>query len=210
MNIPIKLGAIIGCLIVVSGVSGYIIGTDMPYTVSSVPNFQITGNGSTDVGVPVHLGIRYDSIPPGKPSGYMWFADGNISIGSNMTAVFNNPGKYQITLRISMENNKTQRNEYANEIVNPNPSIKAFADPTNVTIGQNIHFTSLASNGTGPYSFSWYYDAQVSQMFVSGVPMGQGANITYAFKSSGRYPVSVVAYDHFGELATNMVYVNVS
>lgn len=203
-NIPLKFATAIGILIiVVAGLVGFTLGNGGIYTGPSVPNFQIVGNGTTDANVSVHFTVRYDSIPPGTPS-FMWFVNGNISTNSTYSTTFPHGGTYQIELRISMENNNTKKVEFASENVHPDPTVKAYANLTQVNTTQSVSFHPIATNGTGNFSYLWTASINGYTYFSS-----TKENYSQVFPYTGTWAIKVKATDKFGEYATYTVYVKV-
>ena len=148
------LTIIAGLTVLVSGTAGFAVVTGAIYIGPSVPGFNITGNGTTDVGVPVYLGVTLDSTPASSPY-YLWFANGKTGTGEYFSVSFSSPGTYKISLQVSMDNNHTKKTEYATEVVNRDPSVSISENKNTIDAGQYISFTSSVSGGTGPYSYSW-------------------------------------------------------
>lgn len=159
MDIPRKTLSIVIAVLAVSvaGASvGYSIDSGIIYLGPSIPNFNVTGNGSTDVGVPVHLSISLDKAPASKLY-YIWYANGRAGYNSGYTTEFNSPGIYNISLKVSMSNNHTSVSRSIREIVNPQPTITISENKNTIDAGQSISFSSRVSGGTGHYTYSWSF-----------------------------------------------------
>ena len=119
MEISKKLLAIVAVVVITaSGSVGYAVVSGAIYLGPKVPGFNITGIGTTDVGVSVQFGVSFDSAPASTPN-YLWFANGQSGTGEYFTMSFVSPGVHNISLQVSMSNNHTKRIEYAIETVNP-------------------------------------------------------------------------------------------
>ena len=200
-SIPTKIAAIVGVLIIVTvGVIGYEAGTSNLFKGNSVPALQIMGNGTTDAGNTVHLWVRFGSIPPSIPF-YMWFVNGNYSIGNTLNQQFGNSGNYTITLRVSFENNKTQVTDYAKETVNPALSASASISNTSVKSGQKIYLNSTVKNGTPPYKFQW----SISNIYYSGTTPttsfanSSAQNTTLIITGTGMFTIDYTVTDSIGD-----------
>ena len=159
MMLSRKLLTIIAAIIIsTSGGVGYAVASGVIYLGPNVPGFNITGNGSTDAGMNVHLSVSFDSAPAAAPY-YLWFANGKSGTGENFTVAFSSPGIYEISLQISMSNNHTKATEYAKENVNPDPTVKISENESTIDAGQSISFSSTVSGGTGQFTYCWYAPA---------------------------------------------------
>ena len=78
-SVSIKTASVIGVLLLlVGGISGYVVSTLTSSLDSNSNSFEIIGNGTTDVGVMLTFSAKFNAIPAGIPS-YMWFVNGNYS-----------------------------------------------------------------------------------------------------------------------------------
>lgn len=164
MNITKKmLNVIIAVLVVsVAGVSvGYSINSGVIYLGPPIPGFNVTGNGTTDAGIPVYLSVTLDKSPSSKLY-YVWFANGKAGYGSHFETSFSSPGTYNISLKISMSDNHTSVKRIIKETVNPVPTITISENKNVIDAGQKITFTSTVRGGTGSYSYSWSYNPGAS------------------------------------------------
>lgn len=139
---------------VVGSSVAYSIGSGIIYLGPSIPSFNVTGNGTTDVGIPIHLSISLDKAPASKLS-YLWYANGKASYSSDFTTEYSSPGNYTISLKVSMSSNHTSVSREIKEIVNPQPTITISENKNTIDAGQEISFTSKVTGGTGPYQYSW-------------------------------------------------------
>lgn len=57
------LAIIAGIVIASSGTLGYAVASGGIYLGPSIPRVTITGNGTTDVGMPVHFGVSVNGTP---------------------------------------------------------------------------------------------------------------------------------------------------
>lgn len=133
---------------------GYSIESGTIYLGPKIPDFKVTGNGTTDVGIPVNLGIKLNSSPASKLY-YVWYSNGVSGYDSQYTTSFNTPGVYNISLKVSMSNNHTHVTRIIREVVNPLPTISISENKNIIDYGQSISFTSRVSGGTGTYHYSW-------------------------------------------------------
>ena len=196
-SVSIKTASIIGVLLLlVGGISGYVVSTLTSSLDSNSNSFEIIGNGTTDVGVMLTFSAKFNSIPAGIPS-YMWFVNGNYSTSNVLSYSFSSPGKYKIELRISFNNNKTYGIATAKEIVNPALSAQASASKTQILSGQTVYLNSTVVNGTAPYKFSWslfFYPG--SGDYISDVFGNASAqNTTLIINGTGMYYITYKVTD---------------
>lgn len=155
MSKPINIViAVLVVAVAASAAVGYSVESGAIYLGPKIPNFKVTGNGTTDVGIPVRLGIKLNSSPASKLY-YIWYANGNAGYHSQYSTTFNTPGVYNISLKVSMSNNHTQVTRIIKEVVNPLPSISISENKNVIDSGQNITFTSIVTGGTGKYYYTW-------------------------------------------------------
>jgi ribosomal protein L32 len=74
-------------------------------------------------------------------------------------------------------------------------SATAAANPTSVTLGQQVNFTSFPNNGYSPYTFSWSFGGACTPSCPSTALQNPVVNYTYA----GTYPTYVIVTDTIGE-----------
>ena len=196
-SVSIKTASIIGVLLLlVGGISGYVVSTLTSSLDSNSNSFEIIGNGTTDVGVILTFSAKFNTIPAGIPS-YMWFVNGNYSTSNVLSYSFSSPGKYKIELRISFNNNKTYGIATAKEIVNPALSAQASASKTQILSGQTVYLNSTVVNGTAPYKFSWslfFYPG--SGDYISDVFGNASAqNTTLVINGTGMYYITYKVTD---------------
>ena len=196
-SVSIKTASIIGVLLLlVGGISGYVVSTLTSSLDSNSNSFEIIGNGTTDVGVMLTFSAKFNSIPAGIPS-YMWFVNGNYSTSNVLSYSFSSPGEYKIELRISFNNNKTYGIATAKEIVNPALSAQASASKTQILSGQTVYLNSTVVNGTAPYKFSWslfFYPG--SGDYISDVFGNASAqNTTLIINGTGMYYITYKVTD---------------
>ena len=196
-SVSIKTASIIGVLLLlVGGISGYVVSTLTSSLESNNNSFDIIGNGTTDVGVMLTFSAKFNVIPAGIPS-YMWFVNGNYSTSKVLSYAFSSPGEYKIELRISFNNNKTYGIATAKEIVNPALSAQASANKTQILSGQTVYLNSTVVNGTAPYKFSWslfYYPG--SGDYISDVFGNASAqNTTLVINGTGIYYITYKVTD---------------
>lgn len=137
-----------------SAAVGYSIESGAIYLGPKIPDFKVTGNGTTDVGIPVNLGIKLNSSPASQLY-YVWYANGLAGYHSQYSTTFNSPGVYNISLKVSMSYNHTHVTKVIREVVNPLPSISISENKNVIDSGQSITFTSKVSGGTGSYHYNW-------------------------------------------------------
>ena len=196
-SVSIKTASIIGVLLLlVGGISGYVVSTLTSSLDSNSNSFEIIGNGTTDVGVMLTFSAKFSVIPAGIPS-YMWFVNGNYSTSKVLSYAFSSPGEYKIELRISFNNNKTYGIATAKEIVNPALSAQASASKTQILSGQTVYLNSTVVNGTAPYKFSWslfFYPG--SGDYISDVFGNASAqNTTLVINGTGMYYITYKVTD---------------
>ena len=196
-SVSIKTASVIGVLLLlVGGISGYVVSTLTSSLDSNSNSFEIIGNGTTDVGVMLTFSAKFNVIPAGIPS-YMWFVNGNYSTSKVLSYAFSSPGEYKIELRISFNNNKTYGIATAKEIVNPALSAQASASKTQILSGQTVYLNSTVVNGTAPYNFSWslfYYPG--SGDYSSDVYENASAqNTTLVINGTGIYYITYKVTD---------------
>ena len=196
-SVSIKTASIIGVLLLlVGGISGYVVSTLTSSLESNNNSFDIIGNGTTDVGVMLTFSAKFNVIPAGIPS-YMWFVNGNYSTSKVLSYAFSSPGEYKIELRISFNNNKTYGIATAKEIVNPALSAQASASKTQILSGQTVYLNSTVVNGTAPYKFSWslfFYPG--SGDYISDVFGNASAqNTTLIINGTGMYYITYKVTD---------------
>lgn len=194
MMLSRKLLTIIAVIVIsTSGGLSYAVASGVIYLGPNVPGFNITGNGSTDVGIAVNLSVKLDSAPVSALS-YLWFANGKSGTSENFVVTFNSPGSYNISLQISMSNNHTKRTEYAKEVVNSDPTVTISENKNTIDAGQNITFSSSIKGGTGPYTYAWSFDLSlnksnptVSLSPIPPPPFPGGSGIQLAVEDAAGY-----------------------
>lgn len=160
--ISTKFIVVIASIILVAGGSaGYAVATGAIYLGPSVPDFNVTGNGTTDIGVPVFLTVKLDSSPSSTPY-YLWYANGKTGTAQHFNVTFGKSGIYNISLKISMSNNHTERTKIFKEIVNSDPVVAISENKNVIDAGQNISFSSIVKGGTAPYSYCWTFPGSSS------------------------------------------------
>jgi hypothetical protein len=218
-----KLLAIIAAIVITTSGVGYAVASGAIYLGPKVPGFNITGIGTTDVGVSVHFGVSFSSAPASTPY-YLWFANGQSGTGEYFTMSFSSPGIHNISLQVSMSNNHTKRIEYAIETVNPDPTVKISENKNTIDAGQNISFSSSVSGGTGPFTYSWFAPANnpfgnLTQFYDNSDPNVQlysdigGINLVVTdaagFSVSSNVLSPVINTDPFVTASSNTTYTDV-
>jgi hypothetical protein len=155
------LAIIAGVVIIASGTMGYAIASGAIYLGPSIPKITITGNGTTDVGMGVIFGISVNGTPA-YPLYFYWSSGHKAGTGTSFSTSFASPGIYNVSLLVSMDNNRTKTTVTAREVVNPDPTVTISENKNLIDAGQSISFTSSVSGGTAPYSYSWTYPGSSS------------------------------------------------
>lgn len=147
---------IAGIVIASSGTLGYAVASGGIYLGPSIPRVTMTGNGTTDVGMPVHFGVSVNGTPA-YPLYFYWSSGHKAGVGTKFSTSFASPGTYNVSLVVSMDSNHTKTTVTAKEVVNSDPTVTISENRSLIDCGQYISFTSSVSGGTAPYSYSWTY-----------------------------------------------------
>jgi peptidoglycan/xylan/chitin deacetylase (PgdA/CDA1 family) len=127
-------------------------------TVYAHPTVTITPNSAK-----MHVGESQtlsSSISNGYPPyTYQWFSNNSAipnETNPTLNYVPNQPGTYNIYLRITDHANYQAKSNTATITVYSQPSATIIPSAANITPNSTQRFTSTASGGSTPYSYQWY------------------------------------------------------
>jgi PKD repeat protein len=162
-----------------------------------LPSLPVASAGPDRTVIP-QLRVLFDgsaSTPgDGKIVEYTWgFSDGSVVNGRRVSRVFNQPGKYLVTLRVT-NNTKRYCNRSSDQIiVNVNAAPVAEAGPYVIaSVGETIQFDGSLSYDTDGKLQSYVWS------LGDGTPPKTGMSIEHTYPKPGRYPVSLTVTDDAG------------
>jgi len=118
---------------------------------------------------------------------YYWnFGDGSKSEGTNVSYIFENPGKFVVTLIVSFADGKSIA-ETDTIIVHPSPKLK-YTDSNNqhVSIANPVQMNIESENSN---EFIWW---------ANNTPVSVLKTANLVFQEVGKYHISLVASNEFG------------
>ncbi|MBA3679905.1 MAG: PKD domain-containing protein [Bacteroidetes bacterium] len=123
-----------------------------------------------------------------KPAAsYLWnFGDGVTSTSINPNHIYKKSGKYNISLTVTGLNSCESSIYNVQNIGTVNYKFRTRIDADS-TMGTSINFSSINSQGIGPYQYLWN--------FGDGTPTSTLANPTHAYQYTGAYPVTLRVID---------------
>jgi hypothetical protein len=152
-------------------------------TISSGPSISIKMPVTTyDAGQTLDISASASEGTP--PYTVTYYIDG-VSVGNNIP-VAPGPGTYQVYARLTDSAGRTVDSNVLTFTVNPDPVISISVPHTVYDAGQLLTVSSSASQGTPPYSISYY---------LNGNPMSGG---TATLATPGTYRVSAELVDSLG------------
>jgi PKD repeat protein len=157
-------------------------------TVNADPTASITSSvNPTDEGVPVTWTAH---VSDGTPSySYSWSISGTqICTTTACTYTFASPGAYTVDLTVTDSQGVHASASYT-EDVDSTPLITASSNVSLADVKIPISFTSIASGGTGGYSYSWT---------LNGDQLSTSADFDHSFASPGSYTLDVKVTDSAG------------
>jgi PKD repeat protein len=142
--------------------------------------------------------ITFSSSASGGTAPYVFnwsFGDGSTSTGSTATHTYATAGSYAIILKASDSGSPKQTASSQQTITvtspppppPPPPLTASFSySPSSPSVGQQVTFTSSATGGSAPYSFSW--------TFGDG-STGAGPSATKTYSSGGTFTIILTVRD---------------
>ncbi len=130
----------------------------------------------------------------GKIIEYTWgFSDDTVVNGRRVSRVFNQPGQYLVTLRVTNDRERYCNRSSDQIIINVNAAPVAEAGPTVIaSVGETIPFDASLSYDTDGKLLSYVWD------LGDGTPPKTGLSIEHTYPEPGRYPVSLTVTDDAG------------
>jgi hypothetical protein len=138
------------------------------------------------------------------PYTYSWvFGDGGIGTGQNPSHTYNTVGTMDAICTVT-DRLDTTASSAIYPMVSTHPSIRALqAQPSTLDLGQSVTFVTVATGGSGAYTYSW-------TNLPPGCVSANASSITCMPASSGTYKVTVSITDSVGESATSTASMSVS
>ncbi len=98
--------------------------------------------------------------PPYSYQWYQWLPSGSepFTGATNPTFVFTPSIGFNIIYVVITDSHGVKVNWGATATANPQPSATISPESVTMDIGMSQHFTSIAINGTSPYTYQWYID----------------------------------------------------
>ncbi len=160
----------------------------------------------------VRTALRFDGTSShdidGQVSAHVWdLGDGTRLTGAIVEHAFEQPGTYEVELRVTDDANvsNSTTSDRLEVFVNAPPVALAGSD-RNVAVGEVIHFDGSSSSDTDGQLISLTWD------FGDGVS-GTGAHVDYAYGTPGIYNVRLTVEDNSGtetRIATDTLQVRVN
>lgn len=137
------------------------------------------------------LSVSFSDLSTGSPTSWEWnFGNGNRSILQNPSAIYTNPGKYNVTLKVKDASGGTSSVTNLTILVFKNPIAEFNFNKTSVCANDPISFTDNSILGdTTIKLFQWDFgNGQVSNL----------KNPPYGYQNQGLYSVSLSLIDNNG------------
>lgn len=168
---------------------------------NAVPQIDIGASPSTGL---APLSVQFDPRAMGGdlPLSYEWdFGDGDTSTQSGPSHVFQMPGTYTVSLRVT-DGNGDQATDSTQIVVNGDdvPAVMASATPTQGLAPLQVQFTSNAMGGNGALTYAWSFGDGSSDT---------GRNVQYTYPTAGQFTATVTVTDADGDVATDTVTIDV-
>jgi len=157
-----------------------------PLTGTSPLEVTFTGSGST-----------------GGITSYSWdFKDGNTSEETNPLHTFNDPGSYEVVLKVTDDGGMANTDKIIINVSEPVSELSAQAEATSLTGTSPLEVTFTGSNSAGEIaSYSWdFKDGNTSDE----------ANPVHTFTDAGNYEVELIVTDLSGETSTASIIITVN
>nr|BAF30825.1 hypothetical membrane protein [Thermoplasma acidophilum] len=174
-------------------------------TVAQDPTVSITATPTTtDIG---KTSTFTASISGGiEPFSYQWHTSSGTAISGATSSQYTPPdytstGSYQYYVVITDADGFSATSNTAETSVNPDPTISAYANVSSADVEYPIDFTSTASGGTAPYSYSWT---------LNGNAISTQPDFIYEFSTPGKYTLDATVTDSQGETYTSSVTVQIN
>ena len=155
----------------------------------------------TDVDLPTSFAAVLSGGTP--PFAYSWqFGDGGASLLSNPSHTFATAGTFHAVVWV---NDSGGLSEGGTAVVTVDPALvlgPANATPNPADLGRPVNFSTLASGGTSPYTYSW--------AFGDGGSGGDLANITHIFTTNGPFIAVATVTDAAGATAHSQVNITIT
>ncbi len=168
-------------------------------TVNPDPTATISASENpTDTG----LSVTFSSSVSGgtAPFSYSWVIGGSqVCTTSSCTHSFSASGAYGIDLTVTDSQGEKATPTYT-EDVDSTPVVTASENVTQADVNIPVAFSSLASGGTGGYTYSWT---------LNGVQLATSSSFDNSFSSAGTYTLDVKVTDSAGGTDTASVTVAV-
>lgn len=145
--------------------------------------------------------ITFTGSASGGTSPYVFnwsFGDSSTGTGARVTHAYSSAGTFTVILTVkdSSSSQQTTTSQQSVTVTNPPPPPLAASftySPTNPEAGQAISFTSSASGGTSPYTYSWNFGDSST---------GSGSSTTHTYQAGGSYSVALSVRDAGGQTTT--------
>jgi len=127
------------------------------------------------------LSVNFSDLSTGSPTSWEWnFGNGNRSILQNPSAIYANPGKYNVTLKIKDASGSNSSISNITILVFRNPIAEFNINKTSVCTNDPISFTDNSILGDTSKLFQWDFgNGQVSNL----------KNPPYGYQNQGLYSV---------------------
>lgn len=137
-----------------------------------------------------------------QPLSFAWsFGDGDSATQANPSHVYDTPGAYDVTLKVT-DANGDEATDTAQIVVNDDntPTVTASATPTNGLAPLQVQLSANGMGGNGALSYSWSFGDGNS---------ATGKSTSYTYQSAGLFTATVTVTDEDGDVATDSVMIDV-
>ena len=163
---------------------------------NAIPQVDITATPPSGI---APLSVLFDpgSMGGDLPLSFAWeFGDGTTSSQSDPSHVFQMPGTYTVSLKVT-DSNGDEATDSAQVVVNSDdiPAVVLSATPTSGLAPLAVQFGASAMGGNGQLSYAW--------SFGDGAA-ATGKNVSYTYSSAGQFMATVTVTDADGDVATDV------
>jgi PKD repeat protein len=164
----------------------------------------VSASATPDTGI-APINIQFDAtVSAGDaPFTYSWdFGDSSATqTGPRPNHSYTSGGTYTATVTVTDADGDTTSDTVDVTIADDEvPAVTVTADQDTGTAPHTVNFTTSATGGNAPLSYTWY--------FGDGSAPGSGDTITHTYQNAGVYEATVVVTDANGDTARDTVTIN--